>query len=136
MIKGAIIHMVGELPIVADLAVIPRPVDVSLLCSNVRTIDGKRPSYIEHHDWLMVIPLATVRLLELPSSALSAVVAAAGTAPAASINGNGHSPHGFEPVAEPPAPALPEPAPTTESPEAEPSELVPDEDLLRRIREA
>jgi hypothetical protein len=135
MIKGVIIHMMGDLPLVADMAAMPTATDVSLLCTNVRTVDGKRPTFIEHHDWVMVIPLATVRLVELPRHVLTAEHLAEGNVPAAATNGNGHSPHGFEPVPEPPAPAPTAPPPAIELP-AELPDLEPNEDLLRRIREA
>jgi len=39
---------------------------VTVICTNVRTQDGKRPIFIDQSDSIFVIPLAYVRFIELP----------------------------------------------------------------------
>jgi hypothetical protein len=65
-LRGAVIHLNNEQPVVADLFEYPTARDVAVLCTNVRTQDGKRPIFIDHSDSIFVIPLAYVRFIELP----------------------------------------------------------------------
>lgn len=70
MIPGAVVHIDGELPIVVDLRTLPEPSHVTLVCTNMRTVDGKKPAFIERRDSWFVIPMAVVRFVELPASAV------------------------------------------------------------------
>jgi hypothetical protein len=70
MIRNVRIHIEGSLPVVADLRAVPQPVDVTLLCTNMRTTDGKRPTFIEDGQSWFVIPLSVVRFIEMPADAL------------------------------------------------------------------
>lgn len=72
VIRNAVIHIEGTLPVLADLPGMPQASDVSLLCTNLRTVDGKRPTFIEHSDSWFLVPLATVRFVEMPSNAMAA----------------------------------------------------------------
>ena len=45
MIRDAVIHLLSEQPVIADLFEMPSPGDVTLLCTNLRTKDGKRPVF-------------------------------------------------------------------------------------------
>ena len=74
MINNARIHLEGELPVLADLNAMPGPLDVSLLCTNLRTTDGKQPTFIHHSASWFVIPLAVVRFVEMPASAVESAV--------------------------------------------------------------
>ena len=65
-LRGAVIHLNNEQPVVADLFEYPTARDVAVLCTNVRTQDGKRPIFIDQSDSIFVIPLAYVRFIELP----------------------------------------------------------------------
>jgi hypothetical protein len=65
-LRGAVIHLNNEQPVVADLFEYPTARDVAVLCTNVRTQDGKRPVFIDQSDSIFVIPLAYVRFIELP----------------------------------------------------------------------
>ena len=67
-LRGAVIHLNNEQPVVADLFEYPTARDVAVLCTNVRTQDGKRPIFIDQSDSVFVIPLAYVRFIELPRS--------------------------------------------------------------------
>ncbi len=77
MIHNVRIHLEGELPVLADLNVLPGPLDISLLCTNLRTTDGKQPTFIHHSASWFVIPLAVVRFVEMPASAVESAVEAA-----------------------------------------------------------
>lgn len=131
VIRNVILHLAGEQPMLADLVFRPQPSDVSLICTNMRTIDGKRPRSVESSDGVFVVPLATVRLAELPGRELQALTAAGASerqesrpielpAPGvAQAEANGQDGE----------PARRELVPTEEE------DIEPDEDLLRRIRE-
>jgi hypothetical protein len=109
VIRKVVIHQIGQLPIVGDLRELPAPGDVNLVCTNLRTVDGKRPTFIDHTDSWFLIPLVTVRFVEVPKGAMA---------------GSGED-EPFEPEEELTAP---EPTPVDEGPNE------PDEDLLARIR--
>lgn len=109
MIRNVVIHQAGQLPVVADVRELPSQGDVNLICTNIRTVDGKRPTFIDHTDSWFLIPLVTVRFLEVPKGAMA---------------GAGQD-DDFAPEEEP---TEPEAAPVDEGP------TEPDEDLLARIR--
>ena len=67
MIPNVIVHIHGELPIVVDLEDLPEPNDRSIRCTNVRTVDGKRPAFVHDRHSTFVFPLSVIRLLEAPS---------------------------------------------------------------------
>ena len=108
MIRNVVIHIANEQPLLADLYDNPAPADVSLVCTNVRMLDGKRRIFIDHTDSVFVFPYLHIRFLEIPPGSLA----------------------GMGPVEEPIA--LPEPEPEPAEPEVE---LELDEDFLRRIRD-
>ncbi|HEX5825430.1 MAG TPA: hypothetical protein VFY18_13310, partial [Candidatus Limnocylindrales bacterium] len=94
----------------ADLYEMPTPADVSLVCTNVRMLDGTKPIFIDHSKSIFVFPYLNVRFIEmLPGSTVGLAGDVAGEE-------NGVA---LEPVEE-----------------TEPEkELELDEDFLRRIRE-
>ena len=67
MIKDVFIHMHNEQPILADLAEMPAGTDRSIRCTNVRTVDGKRPSFMHDKNSVFVFPLSTIRMIEVPA---------------------------------------------------------------------
>jgi hypothetical protein len=110
VIRNVVIHITNEQPLLADLYELPTAADVSLVCTNVRMLDGKKPIFIDHSKSVFLFPYLNLRFIEmLPGSTDG-------------LTGDGSSENGIavEPVAE------------TE-PEAE---LEIDEDFLRRIRDA
>jgi len=114
MIRNAVIHIANEQPLLADLFETPTTTDVSLVCTNVRMLDGKKPIFIDRTDSVFVFPYLHVRFIEIP---------AASAAPRPDED--------EEPIAESTAIAIPGPAA-----EPEPDvEIEIDEDFLRRIRE-
>ncbi|HUP82671.1 MAG TPA: hypothetical protein VM284_00600 [Candidatus Limnocylindria bacterium] len=116
MIKSVIVHLTSELPIMVDLYEAPSPNATSVRCTNVRTVDGKRPSFIHDPRATFLLPWHLIRLMEVPSDAVpvqeqdSQVVVS--------------DPHGV--VGHDPGPL--------EEPEPELLDEEPDEDLLARIR--
>ncbi len=110
MIRNAVIHISNEQPLIADLYEMPTALDVSLVCTNIRMLDGKKPVFIVHASSVFVFPYATIRFLEIiPGSATGLTNQSDEVVPVAS---NGHA---SEPVEE--------------------VDLELDEDFLRRIRE-
>lgn len=67
MIANVIVHLMNDLPIVVDLHDLPAPTDRSIRCTNVRTVDGKRPSFIHDRHSTFVFPMSVVRLIEAPA---------------------------------------------------------------------
>ena len=68
LLRGAVIHLNNEQPVVVDLFGLPTARDVAVICTNMRTQDGKRPIFIDHTESVFVIPLAFVRFIELPGA--------------------------------------------------------------------
>ena len=127
VITNVIIHLMNELPIMVDVDELPSGADRSVRCTNVRTVDGKRPSYVHDRNSTFVFPLDMVRLIEAPPQAglqaaprpISPQAAAAQPASGALVA-----------LAEQPDEALDE-APDEASLDFDEE---PDEDLLARIR--
>lgn len=65
----AVVHILNDQPIVVDVVETPKPSDIALICTNVRTLDGKRPVFIDHVDSTFVVPYAQIRFVEIPSGA-------------------------------------------------------------------
>jgi hypothetical protein len=63
----AVIHPISDQPLVVDIEEMPTAADVSLVCFNIRTIDGKRPKFIDRKNSTFVFPLASVRFVEVYS---------------------------------------------------------------------
>jgi hypothetical protein len=79
----AILHLLNDQPLNVDLVDDPKPGDVAVICTNVRTIDGKRPVFIDYSDSTFVFPMASVRFVEIPTGADDADRARAAAAAAA-----------------------------------------------------
>ena len=106
-IRNAVIHITNEQPLMADLFDVPAAGDLGLLCTNLRTLGGKRPVFADHTNSTFFFPYQHIRFVEIfPGSSGMAMIEAP------------------EQAVEPPPP----------QPEPE-DELEIDEDFLRRIRE-
>jgi hypothetical protein len=103
----------NEQPMLADLFEAPAPGDVGLRCTNLRTLNGKRPVFVDDMASIFFFPYLHIRFVEIPPGAVS------GSDPSMAIELAGAV------AATPPAPP---------EPDAEP-DLEIDEDFLRRIRE-
>ena len=78
MIRNVVIHMQGEQPLMADMEALPTPTDACLVCTNLRTTGGKRPTFVDHVESTFLIPLLHIRFVEIPPGAAPGV---AGEAP-------------------------------------------------------
>ena len=61
----AIIHLTNDQPLSVDLLEEPKPSDIAVICTNVRTIDGKRPVFIDFSQSTFVFPMVNVRFVEI-----------------------------------------------------------------------
>jgi hypothetical protein len=116
VIKSVIVHIANELPIMVDLYEAPGPTASSVRCTNVRTVDGKRPAFIHDPRSTFLLPWHVIRLMEVP----------AGATPMPELDGR-------VVVSDPVGAVGYEPEANSE-PEPEPLDEEPDEDLLARIR--
>ena len=78
----AILHLLNDQPLVVDLLEEPKPTDLTVVCTNVKTVDGKRPVFIDFSTSTFVFPMAMVRFVEIPRAADEAERAAPSTAAA------------------------------------------------------
>src|SRR4026207_71338 len=69
VIPNVYVHLVNELPLLVDVLELPGPSDRNLRCTNVRTVDGKRPTFVHDPRSTFVFPMAQVRMIEAPSMA-------------------------------------------------------------------
>jgi hypothetical protein len=113
MIRNVVIHLHNEQPMMADLFQLPAASDTALICTNLRTMNGQRPVFIDDSASYFIFPFIHVRFVEvLPRSMADQPPGSAGDAaelPAGPI--------------QPPSPAEPE------------ADLEIDEDFLKRIRD-
>ena len=113
MIRDAVIHLNNEQPMLADLYGLPEAGDVGMRCTNLRTMSGKRPVFVDDIHSVFFFPYLHIRFVEIPAGAVT------GSDPTLAIALTSGAPAASEPEPEP------EPEPDLEI----------DEDFLRRIRE-
>ena len=65
MIRDVVIHLLNEQPLLADLLEDPGPTDRNLVCTNLRTMSGQRPVFVDQSDSTFVFPYAHIRFLEI-----------------------------------------------------------------------
>jgi hypothetical protein len=129
VIRDVVLHMANEQPLLADLFTTPTAGDAGLVCTNVRTVDGKRPVYIDRSESVFFFPYLAIRFLEISQAAIARHIAEGGDAGAGfeaagawTADGGGSA---LVPVDEPEY--RPEPPPD--------DDLEIDEGFLRRIRD-
>jgi hypothetical protein len=66
LIRGAVVHLLNEQPIIADLFGYPSTADTTLVCTNIRGTTGKRPVWADHLDSIFYFPWLQIRFLEIP----------------------------------------------------------------------
>jgi hypothetical protein len=64
----AVLHLTNDQPLSVDLLEEPKPSDLAVVCTNVRTIDGKRPVFIDYSSSTFVFPMAMIRFVEVPQA--------------------------------------------------------------------
>jgi hypothetical protein len=114
VIYNAVIHINNEQPLIADLYEMPAAADLGLRCTNLRTLDGKRPVFVDDSKSFFFFAYEHVRFVEIPPSSLGE-------------NADRPLPIG--------ARARGGPEPTETNGTAPEEDLEIDEDFLRRIRE-
>jgi hypothetical protein len=62
----AILHLLNDQPLVVDLFQEPKPDDLTVVCTNGKGVDGKRPVFIDFATSTFVFPMAMVRFVEIP----------------------------------------------------------------------
>lgn len=68
MIRDAVLHLLNEQPLVADLPAMPSPSDVTLHCTNLRTLNRKRPVFVDNVAATFIVPYAQIRFVEIPTT--------------------------------------------------------------------
>ncbi|HSG85218.1 MAG TPA: hypothetical protein VLA23_02680 [Candidatus Limnocylindrales bacterium] len=71
MIRNAVIHIANEQPLIADLFRMPEPADQGLLLTNLRTLSGTRPVFIDDSAGTFFFPYRFIRFVEIPAAAAS-----------------------------------------------------------------
>ena len=71
MIRNAVLHLMNEQPMLADLFEAPSPGDVGLRCTNLRTLNGKRPVFVDSSASIFFFPYLHIRFVEIPAGAIS-----------------------------------------------------------------
>jgi hypothetical protein len=69
MIPSAVLHLANDQPLLVDLFGLPSPTDPVLMCTNVRSLTGKRPVWADHVESVYYFPWLHVRFLEIPPGA-------------------------------------------------------------------
>ena len=61
----AILHLMNEQPISVELLAEPSPSDVSVMCTKPRTVDGKKPVFIDFPNSTFLYPMWAIRFVEV-----------------------------------------------------------------------
>lgn len=78
----AIIHLTNDQPISVELVEMPKAGDIAIVCTDVRTIDGKKPVFIDYQSSTFVFPMVGIRFVEILQAAEEAARSQAGAAAA------------------------------------------------------
>ena len=132
MIRNVVVHVANEQPLLTDLFDVPSPADVGLLCTNLRSMDGKRPVFVDNVENTFFFPYHVIRFVEIPVGAIDRHAAASGA------GGTMARAAGDDAIEPEPGSRLPmvieaEAGPDTEDEGSDLGEI--DEDFLRRIRD-
>ena len=111
VIRNAVLHLLNEQPLVADIFERPSATDTGLICTNLRDLAGKRPLFADDMASIFFFPYHQMRFLEIRPGSEGADALGPGT-------GGRRQP-------------TPDPVPEAEVE----GDLEIDEDFLRRIRE-
>ena len=71
MIRDAVLHLNNEQPMLADLFELPSSADVGLRCTNLRTLNGKRPVFVDDVASVFFFPYLHIRFVEIPPAAMA-----------------------------------------------------------------
>ena len=135
MIRNVILHLHNELPMKADIESLPTAADAGLLCTNLRTMEGRKPLSTEFLDSVFLIPYNIIRFIEITRESIERAGLTVDLPTRRQLTAEAGSAPEQPSVIITPAPMMadtPGPAPVEEAIE----HLEPDAELLRRIREA
>ncbi len=100
MIRNVCIHVTNEQPLLCDLYSLPSSADAGLVCTNVRSMDGRRPVFVDQVTSTFFFPYHVVRFLEIPEVEMASYYGGDDADPAAdgqpdsprsrAANGNGN----------------------------------------------
>ena len=65
MIRNVVLHINNEQPLLADLFELPNAADVGLRCTNLRTMNGKRPVFVDDINSVFFFPYLHIRFVEI-----------------------------------------------------------------------
>ena len=65
MIRDVVLHISNEQPLRADLFELPEGDTVLLRCTNVRTLSGTKPIFIDDLDSIVFLPMLHLRFIEV-----------------------------------------------------------------------
>ncbi len=71
VIHNVCLHINGEQPLLADLFEMPASIDLGLRCTNLRTMDGKRPVFVDDQYSVFFFSYEHIRFVEIPPSSLA-----------------------------------------------------------------
>jgi hypothetical protein len=71
VIRNACIHLNGEQPLLADLFDLPATSDLVLRCTNLRSMNGKRPVFADDSASVFYFPVIHIRFIEIPQAAVA-----------------------------------------------------------------
>jgi hypothetical protein len=135
MIRNVILHLQNELPMKADIESLPTAADAGLLCTNLRTLEGRKPISTEFLDSVFLIPYNIIRFIEIPRASIHEAGLDQDLPPApAALPAEAVAVPAGTNVIVTPAPGTARGPGSDEDDALE--HLAPDEELLRRIREA
>jgi hypothetical protein len=82
VLRDVVIHLLNEQPLRGDLERAPGEGDVVLICRNLRTMNGKKPVFVDHADSTFLFPMAHVRFVEITRAAVEEAGGASEAEPA------------------------------------------------------
>jgi hypothetical protein len=64
-VTRAILHLTNDQPLVVELLEEPTPRDIAIVCTNPRSVDGKKPVFIDYQSSTFVFPMSAIRFVEV-----------------------------------------------------------------------
>jgi hypothetical protein len=64
-VTRAILHLTNDQPLSVELVEMPTAGDIAVICTDLRTIDGKKPVFIDFANSTFVFPMLGIRFLEI-----------------------------------------------------------------------
>ena len=68
MLRNAVLHISNEQPLLADLFELPSPTDIALRLTNLRSLDGKKPIFVDDMNSVFLFPYHRITFVEIPAA--------------------------------------------------------------------